>query len=83
MRKTVGFLAGMICGVVVGSVAGLLLAPFAGPELQSRVRSRVQDLLEEGRLAAAAKRAELETQLEAFSHGEPVVLQQSSGSPEG
>jgi len=76
MRKMMGFLAGLICGALVGAVAGLLLAPYAGPELQQRIRAQVQDLIEKGQQAAAAKRAELETQLEAFKQGRPVVLQE-------
>ena len=83
MRKLMGFVAGVICGAVVGGVAGLLLAPYAGPELQQRIRTRVQDLVEKGQQAAVSRRAELETQLEAFKQSQPVVLEEPSEAAEG
>ncbi len=76
MRKLFAFLAGLICGALVGGVVGLLLTPYAGPELRQRIRTQVQGLIEKGQQAAAAKRAELEAQLEAFKQGRPVVLQE-------
>ena len=74
MRKAMGFLAGALCGALVGAVAGLLLAPYAGTELRAQIRSQVDGLVEKGQQAAAAKRAELESQLEAFKQGKPVTL---------
>lgn len=76
MRKFIGFLAGLLCGALVGAVLGILLAPYGGAELRERIRSWVQVLIEKGREAAAARRAELEAQLEAFKQGRPVVLQE-------
>lgn len=78
MRKVVSFLTGVLAGAVVGGVAALLLAPYAGSELQDRVRVRMQELVEEGKRAAAARRAELEAQLEAFKRGEPVTIETAS-----
>ena len=75
MRRTMAFLAGSICGALVGAVTALLLTPYAGSEIRDRVRAQTQDLLEKGQQAAAAKRVELELQLEAFKQGRPVVLQ--------
>jgi gas vesicle protein len=75
MRKIVSFLAGLLAGAVVGAAAAILLAPHSGSELQEQVRSRVQGLVEEGRRAAAARRAELEAQLEAFKRGTPVTIE--------
>jgi gas vesicle protein len=75
MRKIVSFLAGLLAGAVVGAAAAILLAPYSGSELQEQVRSRVQGLVEEGRRAAAARRAELEAQLEAFKRGTPVTIE--------
>ena len=74
MRRIVSFLAGLLAGAVVGAAAAILLAPYSGSELQEQVRSRVQGLVEEGRRAAAARRAELEAQLEAFKRGTPVAI---------
>jgi hypothetical protein len=42
----------------------------------------VQGLIEEGRRAAAARRAELETQLEAFKRGTPVTIETASEQPQ-
>ncbi len=82
MRKVVFFLTGVLAGAVLGAVAALLLAPYAGPELQERVRTRVQELVEEGRRAAAARRAELETQLEAFKRGTPLTIETAPEEPQ-
>lgn len=76
MRRMFGFIAGVLCGALVGGVVGLLLAPYTGSELQQQIRSRARELVERGQQAAAAKRAELEAQLEAFRQGQPVVLQE-------
>ena len=75
MRKLLGFLAGVLCGALVGAVTAILLAPYGGAELRQRTRNWVQDLVEKGREAAMSKRAELETQLEAFKRGQSLVLQ--------
>ena len=75
MRKLVSFLAGLLAGAVVGAAAAILLAPSSGTELQDRARIRVQALIEEGKRAAAARRAELEAQLDAFKRGTPVTIE--------
>jgi gas vesicle protein len=75
MRKVISFLAGLLAGAVVGAAAAILLAPYSGSELQEQVRTRVQALIEEGRRAAAARRAEMEAQLEAFKRGTPVTIE--------
>jgi gas vesicle protein len=77
MRKVVSFLVGLLAGAIVGVAAGILLAPYSGPELREQVRTRVQGLIEEGRRAAAARRAELEAQLEAFKRGTPVTIEET------
>jgi len=74
MRKTVSFLIGLLAGAVVGVTAAMLLTPTSGSELQQRLRSRVQELVDEGKKAANARRAELEAQLEAFKRGRPVKV---------
>ncbi len=75
MRKVFSFLVGFLAGAAVGAVAAILLAPYSGTELQERARTRVQALVEEGRRAAAARRAELEAQLNAFKRGAPVTVE--------
>ena len=74
MRKVFSFLAGVLAGAVVAGVAALLLAPISGSELQVQIRTRVQGLVDEAKRAAAARRAELESQLEAFKRGGPVTI---------
>lgn len=73
MRKTFYMLIGLLAGAMVGAAAALLLAPYSGKEMQTQIRTRVQGLVEEGKRAAAARRAELQAQLEAFRHGTPVA----------
>ena len=82
MRRTISFLAGLFAGVVVGAAAAMLLAPYSGSELQERMRTRVQELIEEGKQAAAVRRAELEAQLEAFKRGTPVTLETAPEQPQ-
>jgi len=82
MRKTVSLLVGLLAGAVVGAAAATLLAPYSGTELQQRMRARVQELIEEGRRAATARRAELEAQLEAFKRGTPVTIETTSEPPQ-
>lgn len=77
MRKVLNFLAGFFFGGVIGAGAGLLLAPYGGTELQDRIRARVDELIEEGRKAAADRQAELEAQLEAFKRGESLVSERA------
>ena len=57
------FLAGFFIGVFLGAVVVLLITPQSGKDLQEGVRNRIDDLLAEGRDAAAMRRAELETRL--------------------
>jgi len=82
MRKLVSFLAGLLAGAAAGAVAAILLAPYSGPELQERLRTRAQGMIEEGKRAAAARRAELEAQLEAFKRGTPVTIETASEQPQ-
>jgi gas vesicle protein len=82
MRKTLSLLIGLLAGAAVGAAAAILLAPYSGAELKQRMRTRVQDLVEEGKRAAAARRVELEAQLEAFKRGTPVTIETTSETPQ-
>lgn len=75
MRKTIMFLSGLFAGVLVGGVAALLLAPYSGGELRERAQEGLDSLIEEGKKAAAARRLELEKQLEGFKRGTPVTIE--------
>ena len=57
------FLAGFFIGMLLGAVTVLLITPQSGKDLQDGVRARIDDLIAEGRDAAAVRRAELETRL--------------------
>ncbi len=81
MRKVVSFLAGLLAGAIVGVTVAMLLAPYSGSELQGRIRARIQELIEEGRRAAAARRVELESQLEHFKRGTPITLETTPRQP--
>ena len=74
----INFLTGFLVGAMAGGVAGLLLTPTGGSELQEQIKARFEGLIEEGRKAAAARRSELEAQLEAFKSVEPVSEQVAS-----
>lgn len=56
------FLNGLIVGALVGGAAALLLAPRSGEDFQRLMRERAGLIMEEGRRAAAERRAELEAQ---------------------
>ncbi|MGQ9491829.1 MAG: YtxH domain-containing protein [Anaerolineae bacterium] len=56
------FLAGLILGALVGAALALLLTPQSGEEFQRFLRQRAEEIVEEGRRAAAERRAELEAQ---------------------
>ncbi len=55
-------ITGMILGALTGAAVGLLLAPESGETVQSTLRQRLNVVMEEGRRAAAERRAELEAQ---------------------
>ena len=57
------FLAGFLIGMLIGAAVVLLTTPQSGKDLQQGVRNRVDELLAEGKEAAAMRRAELETRL--------------------
>ena len=82
MRKLLGFMVGLLAGAVVGGVTALLLAPYPGTELQERVRTRVDELVEEGKRAAASRRAELQAELESFKRGAPAISEAPASQSE-
>ncbi len=82
MRKVISFLIGLLAGAIIGVAAAMLLAPYSGSELQGRIRARILDLIEEGKRAAAARRAELESQLESFKRGTAITIETTSKPPQ-
>jgi gas vesicle protein len=67
--RVMNFIAGFLGGVVLGAIAVLLITPQSGSEFQAEVRARFDRVLEEGRKAAAARRAELEERLTSLKTG--------------
>ena len=62
MDDVIDFLGGFLLGAAVAGAVGLLLAPQSGADLQRNLRERANLMVEEGRRAAADRRAELEAQ---------------------
>jgi gas vesicle protein len=60
--KFFAFIRGLFFGTFVGFAVGILLAPEPGDNLQSKIRDRCNEVIDEGRRAAAERRAELEAQ---------------------
>lgn len=79
MRKIVNFLAGFLVGSAIGAGIALLFAPSTGTELQEKIQARVEEIVEEGQKAAAARQKEMESQLEAFKSGTPITIEVTTG----
>jgi gas vesicle protein len=58
--RIINFVAGFLSGVLLGAVAILLTTPQSGTDLQADVKNWFNNVIEEGRRAAADRRAELE-----------------------
>lgn len=69
MLKLFNFLFGFLLGALVGAAIATLLAPEAGDATRGRIQLRMDQVFEEGKRAAAERRAELETQLEQLKKG--------------
>ena len=67
--RVMNFIAGFLGGVVLGAIIVLLTTPQSGSELQTSVRNRFDNMVEEGRRAAAERRAELEDKLANLKSG--------------
>ncbi len=74
MQKILAFMAGAMCGAIVGAVAVLLLTPASGTEMREQARKRMDAMVEEGRKAAAERRAELEQQLRQMQRRDEVEI---------
>ena len=66
MRRFTSFLAGSLCGALLGAVLAILLAPYSGEDLRQRARDRLMGLRDEVREAYAARREQLEAELESL-----------------
>jgi gas vesicle protein len=68
MRKVLRFFCGLLLGALVGATVAMFLAPHSGDETQATLRTGLNAVLEEGRRAAAERRAELEAQFAEAKH---------------
>ncbi len=57
---------GLLLGTLVGMALVLLFAPRSGAETRQLIQERIQEILDEGRQAAEARRLELTAQFEAL-----------------
>ena len=71
MRKLFSFVCGFLLGALVGAAIAMWLAPEAGEATRHQVQLRLDQVIEEGKRAAAERRAELESQLEQMKKGKP------------
>jgi gas vesicle protein len=62
MDKGLSFLGGFIVGAVAGAAVAAFMTPQPGDDLQRLIRERLELMAQEGRRAAAERRAELEAQ---------------------
>lgn len=66
MRRMFGFLIGVFVGGVVGSTIALLMAPESGEDLRLELRNRGQNLVNDIRHSADARRIELRNRLDSM-----------------
>jgi len=69
MKKMFSFLLGFLLGALVGAAVAMLLAPEAGENTRRQIQIRMDQVIEEGKRAAAERRVELEEQLEQLKKG--------------
>jgi gas vesicle protein len=62
MDDALEVMGGLVLGALVGGAIALLLVPCSGRDTRAAIRGRINLVIEEGRRAAAEKRAELEAQ---------------------
>jgi len=73
MTRLFNFLFGLLLGGIIGASVVLLIAPQSGQETQQQFRARWDSILEEGRRAFAARRAELEARMADIQAGRTKV----------
>jgi gas vesicle protein len=62
MYKGISFVGGFVIGAMIGAAVAVFMAPQSGEEFQKQIRERLDAVAQEGRRAAAERRAELEAQ---------------------
>lgn len=66
MQRTFSFLVGAFTGALVGATLMVLLTPASGETIRSDLRNRIDALRDQMQDAAAARRSELESQLDSL-----------------
>ncbi len=61
-NQAVNFVIGLLSGAVVGAGIAVLLAPQSGADVRQSMSDKVNEIVEAGRQARAARRQELESQ---------------------
>ncbi len=69
MRKLFMFLLGFLLGAAIGAAIATLLAPDSGEATRGQIQGRVQQIIDEGKRAAADRRVELESELDQLKQG--------------
>jgi len=64
--RVLKFLLGLLIGGTIGASLVLLVAPQSGEDTQRKLSEKMEMLLEEGKKAFDARRAELEAQMNAL-----------------
>jgi gas vesicle protein len=68
MRRLLIFTAGILAGATIGTAISLLFTPASGDEMRQSARARFRQILDESARAAAARRADLEAELQRMTH---------------
>jgi gas vesicle protein len=62
LNQIVGFMTGLLSGAIIGTAVVMLLAPQSGTETRARITGKVQEIIDAGKQAAAARREQLRTE---------------------
>ena len=71
MSRFSNITAGLVLGALFGAGLALLLTPQSGEDLRRTIQERFNDILEEGRAAAEARRLELQDAFSALKEPAP------------
>ena len=71
MNRFLNITAGLLVGAMFGAGLVLLFTPESGADLRRTIQERINDIVEEGRAAAEARRLELQDQFSALKEPAP------------
>ncbi len=67
--KALNFVYGVLIGAALGAILVLLTTPQSGQDIQSAAKEKFNKLMEEGRRASEARKAELESRMKTIRAG--------------